>query len=292
MTLRRNNRQPDSRKKSREEISNMLAIASNLTTLNPRVNRIFREAKASGWKLDSSSADMVMQLARQCAEACANVIEIDLQHHHDHPEAMEFAVRAAEQGTDLRLCLSTNNVETLQAGLKACKRLPLVNYVSVDQVRLGEMLPLIARSGASVILLVSDPAAPADAREMLNRAAILIGAANENGIPNSEILVDPGLVHIGSDIGQRHLAEIIEFLRALPEATDPPVGSTCWLSNGSAGTPRRLRPLIESALLPMLAGAGLSSVFLDVLRRENRQTMRLVNIFTNQVVYADGEIGV
>lgn len=50
--------------------------------------------------------------------------------------------------------------------------------------------------------------------------------------------------------------------------------------------------MIESALLPMLAGAGLSSVFLDVLRRENRRAMRLINIFTNHVVYADAELGV
>ncbi|MBI2851594.1 MAG: dihydropteroate synthase [Chloroflexi bacterium] len=270
----------------------MLAIANNLSTANPEINRIFREAKAVGWNLDQPPAEMLRQIARQCDEACAHVIEVNLQHHHDHPEAMEFAVRAVEQATELRLCLSTNNIETLEVGLRTCKRLPLVNYVSVDEVRLGKMLPLIARSGAGVVLLVSDPAGPADAREMLNRAAILIGAANENGIPNSEILLDPGLIHIRSDIGQRHLAEIIEFLRALPEATDPPVGSTCWLSNGSAGAPRRLRTIIDSALLPMLAGAGLSSVFLDVLRRENRRAMRLINVFTNQVVYADGEIGV
>lgn len=220
----------------------MLAIANNLSTIRPEIDRIFREAKTAGWKLDRPPAEAVRQLARQCAEACANVIEINLQHHHDHPEAMEFAVRAVEQATDLRLCLSANSVETLEAGLKACRHLPLVNYVSLDEVRLGEMLPLIARHGAGVVLLVSDPAAPADAREMLNQAAVLIGAANENGIPNSDILVDPGLIHIGSAIGQRHMVEVIDFLRDLPEATDPPVGSTCWLSNGSAGASRGSAP--------------------------------------------------
>lgn len=42
----------------------------------------------------------------------------------------------------------------------------------------------------------------------------------------------------------------------------------------------------------MLAGAGLVSVFLDVLRRENRRARRLINIFTHRVVYAGAELGV
>jgi cobalamin-dependent methionine synthase I len=125
---------------------------------------------------------------------------------------------------------------------------------------------------------------------MLQKTAILVGAANEAGIPNGRILVDPGLVHVTADIGQRHLTEVFEFLRALPDATDPPVRSTCWLANCSTGAPRRLRPAIETALLPMLAGTGLSSVFLDILLRLNQRAARLVSIFNNQVIYSDSEI--
>ncbi|MFW6102161.1 MAG: hypothetical protein ACOC6O_00710 [Chloroflexota bacterium] len=72
-------------------------------------------------------------------------------------------------------------------------------------------------------------------------------------------------------------------------ATEPPVKNTCWLANCSAGTPRRLRPVIESALLAMLAGLGLSSVFLVVLRLENMRTVRLIKMFANEVVYSESE---
>ncbi len=175
------------------------------------------------------------------------------------------------------------------AGLRACKNPPLVNYVSVNEAKLREMLPLIARHVASVILLVSEPSAPSDAREMLHKTAILVGAANETGIPNDDIFVDPGLIHVTGDMGQRHLVEVMEFLRSLPDATEPPVKSTCWLSNSSTGAPRRLRPVMENALLSMLAGAGLSSVFLNILRRDNRRAIRLIKIFTNELVYSDSE---
>lgn len=91
-------------------------------------------------------------------------------------------------------------------------------------------------------------------------------------------------------MGQRHLVEITEFLRALPDATEPPVKSTCWLANCSTGAPGRQRSSIETTLLPMLAGVGLSSVFLDILRRENRRALRLIKMFNSETLYSDSEL--
>lgn len=268
----------------------MFIIANNISTRDPDVESIFRQAKAANWSLDGEPAKMLAQLVKKCAAAGADALEINVQQHYDQPEAMAFAVNAAQRATDKRLCLSTNSVAALEAGLKAGKHPPLVNYLSLEETRLKEMLPVAAGHGAGVILLITDPAAPVDTREMLQKTAILVGAANEAGIPNDSILVDAGLLHVTSDAGQRHLTEVLEFLRALPDATEPPVKSTCWLANCSAGAPLRLRPVIETALLPMLAGAGLSSVFLDVLRKENRRVARLIKIFNNEVVYSDGEL--
>ncbi len=268
----------------------MFVIANNITTRNSMVNQIFRQAKASGWTSNQQAITRLQELTEQCVADGTDALEIDIQQYHDLPEAIEFAVSAVQQVTDLQLCLSTNNAQAIEAGLRTCKRPPLVNYISIDETRLRDILPSIANHGASVVLLVSDPTAPTDAREMLQKAAILVGAANEVGIPNDDILIDPGLIHITSDTGQRHLVEVMKFLRALSGTTDPPVKSTCWLTNCSAGAPRRLRPIIETTLLPMLAGVGLSSVFLDVLRQENRQVVRLVRMFKNEVVYSDSEL--
>lgn len=118
----------------------------------------------------------------------------------------------------------------------------------------------------------------------------MTGAANAAGVGNDRIYIDPGLVHISNDLGQRHLAEVCEFLRNLPETIDPPVKSTCWLSNSSTGVPQRLRHVVETAILPLLAGLGLSSVFMDVLSRENMRTVRLLQIFENRRVYSDSEL--
>lgn len=268
----------------------MFVIANNITTRDSTVNQIFRQAKSGGWTTNQQAITRLQELIEQCVTAGADALEVNIQQYHDLPEAMEFAVNAIQPATNLRLCLSSNNAQAVEAGLRTCKRPPLVNYISIDETRLREIMPRVASHGAGIVLLIGDPAAPTDAREMLQKAAILVGAANEVGIPSDNILIDPGLIHITSDMGQRHLGEVIEFLRALADAIEPPVKSTCWLANSSAGTPRRLRSAIETTLLPMLAGIGLSSVFLDVLQRENRRAVRLIKIFNGEVVYSDSEV--
>ncbi|MBI2906846.1 MAG: dihydropteroate synthase [Chloroflexi bacterium] len=268
----------------------MLVLANNITSRNGKINQTLRRLKASGWKADKASAAVFQNLARQCVEAGADVLDVNIQQHNYRPEAMAFAVRAIQEVTSRQLCLSSDNAEALAAGLKACKQPPIVNYVSIDAAKLAETLPLAAKYNAEVVLLLTDPTIPDDAQEMLRRAAALLGATNEKGIPNSRLFIDPGLFHITSDIGVRHFVNVIEFLRALPEAFDPPVRSVCWIGNISAGVPSRLRPALDSAALAMLSGVGLASASLDVLRRENRRMVRLVKILKNEAIYADRDI--
>jgi cobalamin-dependent methionine synthase I len=268
----------------------MFVIANNITTRNNSVNRLFRQAKGSGWSNNREAIVGLQKIVKQCITTGADALEIDIQQHYDLPEAMDFAVKAVQEVTDCQLCLSTNNPQAVEVGLKSCRKPPIINYVSIDETALKETLPIISRHNAEAVLLVSEPTSATDVRDMLSKAAILIGAANESGIPNEHLLIDPGLIHISHEFGQHHLLEVMEFLRALPEATEPPVRSTCWLSNISAGTPQRLRPTVEAVLLPLLAGLGLSSVFMDVLCKELIRTTRLLEVFGNQTVYSDAYI--
>ncbi len=268
----------------------MFIIANNISTREAKINKIVRQLKDSGWSIYGEPAKSLQEIVKQCVAAGTNAIEINIQQHFDTPEAMQTVVNIIQQATDLPLCLSSHNVETLHTGIDACKTPPIVNYVSLEEARLKELLPVVAQHKARVVLLVSDPAAPTDAKEMLEKAVVLIGAANEVGITNDLIFLDPGLIHIGSDLGPRHLAQVMDFVQASLEAFPTPVKTTCWLSNISTGTPARLRPYLEVTLLAMLAGLGLSSVFMNVLEKRNIQTARLINVFNNETVYADALI--
>ncbi len=265
----------------------MLTIASNITTRNPRVLEILKDQVTGNEDPGVEACPGLKDIAESCAAAGADVLDINLQQHLDNPAMMSFAVKVVQNAANVQLCLSANNAATLEAGIKACRRPPIINFMALDVYRLKEIMPLVARNRAELVLLLSDPAGPLDAEHMLEQAAIMIGAANEAGIPNSKLLLDPGLFHITAEPGQRHLVEIAELLEAIPNTFEPPVRTTCWLGNSSAGAPARLRPAIECTLLPYLVGLGLDSVFLDVLRRENKRALHLVKVFANEEVYAD-----
>ncbi len=265
-------------------------IADNVTTRNPQIEGLFQRLETTGWDPQQAPAKRLQELVRRCLAAGAGAIEINIQQHHDQPRTMESAIRLIQGVTDCQLCLSTNSAEALEVGLRTCERFPLVNYISLEPPRLSEMLPMAAKYGGEVVLLASDAAAPTDAREMLGKAAVLLGAAVEAGIPRDRVLIDPGVIHITHDVGQRHLVEIREFLSTLPDAFEFPVKTTCWLSNISSGAPQRLREVIESTLLTVLSTMGLSSVFMNVLQPETARAMRLIRMLNNEEVYSDGEV--
>ena len=224
----------------------MFVIASNITTRNPRIREVFQRAAENGW---GTEIDELSGLAEECFGAKCDALEINLQQHFDAIAAMRYAVNAVQKNQPLQLCLSSNDPSVIEAGIKLCNKPPIVNYISYDKDRLLRLLPTAAKYRASVVLLVNDLAHPSNAREMLQKAAILVGAANEVGITNDRIFIDPGLVHITSEYGQRHLVQIIELLSHLSEIVDPPVNSTCWLANSSAGSNQRTRAVIETTLL-------------------------------------------
>jgi cobalamin-dependent methionine synthase I len=203
---------------------------------------------------------------------------------------VEFAVKIIQEVVDCQLCLSSNRPDTLERGLQACQRPPIVNYVSLDKKRLEETLPLAAQYGAEVVLYLADPIAPASVEDTMKLAAILAGAANEAGISNDRIIIDPGVLHVTSEPGQRRIKTLTELLPALTETFEPPVRTTCWVKNVSAGAAKRWRPAINNTFLAMFAGLGLSSAFVDVLNKETMRTIRLIKVFRNQRIYSDGDI--
>lgn len=271
----------------------MLAIANNITTRNRRVAEALKLRPAESIsqrvadRIVKERIDFLTGLASDCVKSGADILDINLQQRHDGPEMMKFAVETIQGTVDCQLCLSSNRADTLEAGLGACKRPPIVNYVSLNEEKLKEILPLVARYKAEVILSISNPTALSSTEDTLKSSAVLVGAANESGISNKHILLDPGVLHVTSDVGQRHIKTLLELIPAFSEIFDPPIRTTSWINNVSAGAARRLRPVINNTFLAMLAGVGLSSAFVDALNRETMRTMRLIRILRDDAIYSD-----
>ncbi|MBI4302002.1 MAG: dihydropteroate synthase [Chloroflexi bacterium] len=258
----------------------MQIIASNLSFRDPKVAKALRHRQG----------EPLREIAQKCVAAGAQILDINLGTSNRYgPEVMNFVVGSVQEMADVQLCLSSDNADTLEAGIQACRRPPIINYVAIQTEELEKILPLAAKYETELVLLTADNALPIDSQECLRLAAVLVGAANELGIPNHRLIIDPGVLHITADPGPSHALAIMELLHAIPQTFDPPVRTTCWISNVSAGAPRRLRPAINGVFLAMLAGLGLSSAFIDVLDKEVMRTVRLIKIMRNELIYSDYE---
>jgi 5-methyltetrahydrofolate corrinoid/iron sulfur protein methyltransferase len=197
-------------------------------------------------------------------------------------EFMSWVVETVQGVTSKPLSLDTTNPNAMEAGLKACKNKALINSISLQPVRLELELPLVNKYNAEMIgLLWGIDGMPRDANERCMLAVDLVYKANEQGIPNEKIWIDPIATPVSGDIKQ--LQASFEFLSMLQEIA-PGCKSIVGLSNVSNGTPEHLRPALNRTFLIMLMKYGLYSaiapafdpVLIDIARGRRPELVELV----------------
>ncbi len=179
-------------------------------------------------------------------------------------ELMDWVVKTVQAVTDKPLSLDTTNLVAMEAGLKVHKGKALINSISPARLDVG--LPLVKNYNAAMIgLLWGEEGMPRDANERGMIAAELIYKANEDGVANEDIWIDPIAGPVSVDVSQ--LNACLEFMSMLGELA-PGCKSTVGLSNVSNGTPTHLRPHLNRAYLVMLMRYGLASAIVDAFDPE------------------------
>jgi 5-methyltetrahydrofolate corrinoid/iron sulfur protein methyltransferase len=154
----------------------------------------------------------------------------------------------------------------MEAGLQTSKNKVLINSISLQPERLENGLPLATRYNADMIgLLWGSDGMPRDANERCAMAVDLVYKANQAGIPNERIWIDPIATPISVEINQ--VKACVEFMTMLGEIC-PGCKSTVGLSNISNGTPDHLRPMLNRTYLIMLMRYGLYSAIVDAFDEE------------------------
>jgi len=179
----------------------------------------------------------------------------------DGDKLMEWIVSVVQEVTDKPLSLDTTNPVAMEAGLKVCKSKALLNSISLQPARLESELPLVKKYNTSMIgLLWGAEGMPRDANERCAMAVEIVYKANEMGIPNEDIWIDPIVSPVSVEINQ--VMACIEFMSMLAEIA-PGCKSVVGLSNISNGAPGHLRPYLNRAYLVMLMKYGLHSAIVD-----------------------------
>ena len=235
----------------------MILIGENLNIISQTLGPALKER----------NPQPIQEMAR--AEAKAGVDYIDLNigpARRGGEELMEWVVKTVQEVTDKPLCLDTTNQAAMEAGLKVCKNKVLINSVSLQPERLEKGLSLAKNYKADMIgLLWGVDGMPRDANERAVLAVDIVYKANELGIQNENIWIDPIASPISVEINQ--VKSCVEFMSMLGDIA-PGCKSTVGLSNISNGAPAHLRPPLNRTYLIMLMRNGQYSAIVDAFDTE------------------------
>ena len=233
----------------------MLLIGENINIMSKTIGPALRERNPKP----------IQELARAEIEAGADYLDLNIgPARKAGDELMEWVVNTVQEVTDLPLSLDTTNLVAMEAGLKKHKGKALIN--SISPTRLEEGLPLVTKYNASMIgLLWGKEGMPRDANERAVLAVDLIYQANEKGVPNEDIWIDPIATPVSVEINQ--VKSCVEFMSMLQDIA-PGCKSTVGLSNISNGTPADLRPWLNRTYMIMLMKCGLYSAIVDAFDPE------------------------
>jgi len=115
---------------------------------------------------------------------------------------------------------------------------------------------------------------PAEVESKVESIMETVAHANDLGIPNEDIWVDPIILPVSTaGEGQKLAVGNLEFIKILQDVL-PGIKSTVGLSNISNGVPAHLRPILNRTYLVMLAKNGLYSAIADPLDEELMSFMK------------------
>ena len=165
----------------------------------------------------------------------------------------------------------------IEAGLKkVTKAQPIINSTSAEAERL-EKVPLVAKKYNTklIALTMGKSGIPVGADERVNIALeALIPRALEIDFPIEDLIIDPLVLTVSGC--QEYAPELIEAVRTLQFAWDPPPAISVGLSNVSNAVPPANRPLINRVYCAMLMGAGLKMMIADPFDNELKETIRII----------------
>jgi 5-methyltetrahydrofolate corrinoid/iron sulfur protein methyltransferase len=226
-------------------------------------------SKTIGPAMKEKNAKPIQDMAVAEAEAGSDFLDVNIgPARKGGAEMMEWLVKTIHEVVDLPLSLDTTNLEAMEAGIKAHTKggRPLVNSVSCQADRIDAGLDLVKKYNTQMVgLLWGTDGMPRDVNERASLAVDIIFKANEKGIPNEDIFIDPIATPICGEINQ--VLACTEFMGMVQDLA-PGCKSTVGLSNVSNGVPDNLRAPLNKAYVLMLHKQGLYSAIVDAYDKE------------------------
>jgi cobalamin-dependent methionine synthase I len=253
-------------------ISGLTVIGESINDSVPSTHVLFEKNDIGG----------IVELAKSQAESGAAYIDVNVGLRS--PGFMAEMVKKIQEYVTLPLSIDTPDPEIAAAGLEAYnpdragKRKPILN--SISQARL-QMFDIYKKQPFIPILLITegldqsgDLKMNKTAEETHATATVMMKTARErmNKPKNNEIILDPGIVPIGSD-SEGHFKRLMNAITLIHQDPDlAGVNMSVGLSNFTVMLPSKradgspVKGALESAFLTMAMPMGFNTVIGSVKR--------------------------
>jgi 5-methyltetrahydrofolate corrinoid/iron sulfur protein methyltransferase len=223
--------------------------------------------------LSTKDAKFFQDLAVAQVEAGAQALDLNMgPRKKDWEEVFPWMVQTVESVVDVPLSFDSTNLLGIEAGLKkVTKAQPIINSTSAEPERL-EKVPLLAKKYNTrlIALTMGKSGIPVGADERVNIVLEVPDTTRmlEIDFPITDLIIDPLVLTVSGC--QEYCPHLIETVRTLQYAWDPPPAISIGLSNVSNAVPKENRGLINRVYGAMLMGVGLQMMIADPLDKELR----------------------
>ena len=261
------------------ESSTFVTIGERIHCISPAIRKAMDER---------DPAPILKRAAEQIA-AGATYLDVNIgPAEKDGPERMMWAVKLLQENfNNVPLALDTANKKAIEAGIKVYNRSngkPIVN--SADAGSRISNIDLAAANDAIVIALCSADGIAKDNEERMKHCHNMLERGLSLGMEATDLWFDPlFLVVKGMQDKQ------MDVLNAIKMFADEGLKSTGGLSNNSNGAPKKVRPIMDSALVAMAMMQGLTSAIVNPCDLRLMETIKSCDIFKNHMLYSDSYLG-
>lgn len=253
--------------------------------INPTGKKRLQEALKKG------DLSLVKEEAKRQSEEGADLLDVNVGVPGiDEPSAMKEAVKVIMETTDLPLVIDSKDPKAVEEALKMCDGRPIVNSCSGEEKDIKNILPLVKKYGANVLLLaIDDEGLKEKAEDRVTVVERLLKECEKLGISKDSTVVD--VLNLAVSAMPEATVETLKAIRLVKERFG--IATTLGVSNVSFGLPAR--SLINSAFISMAIYSGLDSGIVntgdsrmvetiyasDVLVGKDKGAQRFVERFQN-----------
>lgn len=260
--------------------------------IGERINGMFTDVKQA---IADKNKQVIQDLAAAQVAAGASYLDVNVgTAAADQEGTMQWLVEAIQETCSASLCLDSQKLNVIAAGLKVVNAdngvllnsTPLNKKTDADILEKFMAMATDCGPKTAIIALTMDKnGVPQDTDTRVAIAAEIVQKAMEKKFDVRRLFIDPIILPVNVPNAQAQPGNILAAMDQIRYLCDPAPHITMGLSNLSQGTGER--SLINRTFLAMSIPHGMDSAIVDVLDTKLMNVVATAEMLMNKQIYSD-----